>query len=459
MRLRAMPPISAIVTPGIIVAGFVFSLAANLPGHFSYDSVMQLWEGRTGSYNNWHPPVMAWLLGVFDALSPGAGLFVIFNSLLGFGSFAAILWLRPRPSWAAAAIAACAVLTPQLLIYEGAIWKDVLFADAGAAGFACLALAAAVWLKPRLRYGLIAAGFALLVLAALARQNGILMLIAGAGAIGWIAAKQAPQRRAMAAMIYGGGALFGALMVMMVANYALATHVDRDTADRQIVRLQAYDIIGALAAQPNYNLHEIESADPHLAEMLRSDGVRLYNPERSDTLLNSPALQSALLNTRLSLFSAQWRDLVLHHPWLYLRVRADVFRWVFLTPDLRLCVPYYVGIDGPPDEMAELGLKQRWDDRDQALDDYAENFVGTPILSHAFYAALAIAALSFLLWRRRPEDIAIAAMLGGALACTLSYFVISIACDYRYLYALDLSAMLAMFYLSLDRFGFLSPQK
>ena len=34
----------------------------------------------------------------------------------------------------------------------------------------------------------------------------------------------------------------------------------------------------------------ILKCDPHLAEMLRSDGVRLYNPERSDTLLNSPAL-------------------------------------------------------------------------------------------------------------------------------------------------------------------------
>ena len=39
-------------------------------------------------------------------------------------------------------------------------------------------------------------------------------------------------------------------------------------------------------------------------------------------------------------------------------------------------------------------------------------------------------------------------MLGGALTFTASFAVISIACDYRYLYFLDLSAIAAALYLA-----------
>jgi hypothetical protein len=41
-------------------------------------------------------------------------------------------------------------------------------------------------------------------------------------------------------------------------------------------------------------------------------------------------------------------------------------------------------------------------------------------------------------------------MLLASLAFTASFFVISIACDYRYLYALDLAALASLFYLALD---------
>ena len=38
-------------------------LAITAPGYLSYDSVSQLGDARSGFYNSWHPPVMAWLLG------------------------------------------------------------------------------------------------------------------------------------------------------------------------------------------------------------------------------------------------------------------------------------------------------------------------------------------------------------------------------------------------------------
>jgi hypothetical protein len=59
-------------------------------------------------------------------------------------------------------------------------------------------------------------------------------------------------------------------------------------------------------------------------------------------------------------------------------------------------------------------------------------------------------AIVLLLLRRSDTDIAVAAMMASYLVFTLTYFFISLACDYRYLYGLDLSAMLGWFYMALD---------
>jgi hypothetical protein len=450
MRLHTTPW-ARIATAGIILAGFVFCLAVDLPGYLSYDSVVQLLEGRTAQYANWHPAVMSWLLGLADAVVPGAGLFVVFDALLFFASLLGLLLIRPKPSWGACAVAALLVFSPQVLLYQGTVWKDVLFANAGVAGFACLALAAERWQDAKFRFGLISAGFALFALAALVRQNGAVVPLFGAIALGWIAASQTPSRPLARAALYGAGALLAAGLLAASAGLALATRTVGDSGPAvQLQLLQTYDVIGAVVEQPDLDLARIADDDPSLEKIIRTTGVRVWSPVRNDTLGNTKAVQAALDDADPETIAAQWHDLILHHPWLYLRVRADVFRWVFLTPDLELCVPYEVGVDGPPSVMVELGLKERTDARDAALDDYAHLFVGTPVLSHAVYAVLAFIALLILLRRRPAPDIAIAFMLLAALAFAASFFVISIACDYRYLYFLDLAAMVAIFYLALD---------
>ena len=112
--------------------------------------------------DGWHPPVMSWLLGLFDAILPGTALFVVFDALLFFGSLFALAWLNPIRNWAAAGIAALIVANPLVVLYEGIVWKDVLFADATIAGFAALAFAAARWRNACLRFTLIGASVVLL---------------------------------------------------------------------------------------------------------------------------------------------------------------------------------------------------------------------------------------------------------------------------------------------------------
>ena len=152
--------------------------------------------------------------------------------------------------------------------------------------------------------------------------------------------------------------------------------------------------------------------------------------------------------TRPGLIAEQWRALILSHPALYLSLRADAFRWVFLTPDIVACRPLFAGIEGPADALKQLGLAPRRDAKDRAFVAYGVAFMGTPVFSHLFWALAALAALIFLIWRRRPADIVfaclIACLIAGLFAFTASFYFIS-------LYALDLCTMAVLFYLATSR--------
>ncbi len=442
------------VAAAILVVGAGLSLAVNLPGHLSFDSIIQLAEGRTGVYGNWHPPVMSWLLGIGDALVPGAGLFVAFDTVLLCVAMVSLLWLRPKSGWTAVAAASLCVLTPQFLLYQGIVWKDVLFADALAAGFVALSGAAVLWTSTRARFGALGLAALLIVLAVLTRQNGIAVAPVAAVALGWVAAMQASGRRLADGLLYGTGFLVAVALVTVAADAAIYLRVRGDTGPATQFRLlQTYDLAGALAADPALDLAQIDEDDPPLARLMRTDAARLYTPQRNDTLVNSPELQAALQNADDATIPAQWQDFVRADPLLYLRIRWDAFRWVFFTPDGLACRPIYTGVGGPAQQMQMLGIAPRKDARDDALAAYAVFFVGTPVFSHAAYAIVALALLFLFLRRRTPADIVMAGLLLAAFAFTASFFIISIACDYRYLYALDIATLVAGFYASLGGWG------
>jgi hypothetical protein len=98
--------------------------------------------------------------------------------------------------------------------------------------------------------------------------------------------------------------------------------------------------------------------------------------------------------------------------------------------------------------LRAAGLTARETDKDDWDSDYATAFLDTPFFSHITYAVLAVSLL-FLAARdlargESPELAATAGLLVSAFAFSASFFVISLACDYRYLYFLDVAAMAAL---------------
>ena len=430
-----------------MAAGLLLTLTANLPGHMSLDSVVSLTEARSGIRQTWAPAVSSWVLKPFDNLLGGTGLYVTTSAALLFVSLMSLTRLRPRSSWLAVVLGGLAILTPQFLIYQGIVWRDVLFANLTIAGFVMLAHAAKGW-SGRLPWLPLAGAAVCLALAALARQNGAILVVAAAAALAWSLRAKGWSKAAA----WGVGALvaIGAMALVFTTLAKPPVTPPGLRLNSAALILQHYDVVGAKAHHQKLRLKEIAKVDPAADALIESQAAKIYSASRVDTLDGDDAFRHALWHLPDAAMDAQWKRIILHYPAAYLVQRADVFRWTFLTPKLELCLPVQVGVSGPDDMVKELDVQAGIDVQDQGVYDYAKRFFGTPVFSHLTWALAAVAVMVLLLRRRDPADWVFVALLGGTLLFVASFAVISVACDYRYLYLLDLAAMVGVLYTALD---------
>jgi hypothetical protein len=434
---------------GIVLLGYLASLIADYPGHFPPDALWQLAQGRSGRYNSWHPPVMAWLLGLADLVHPGAWLFVALNGALFYGALFAFVALERRPRFFCLPLLLLWTISPIVLVYQGVVLKDVLFADAALAGFAALAWAGRLWANPLSRCVLLGTALLLFTLAALTRQNGSVVAVFAALALAVIATRQTAgaRPRMMRAALWAGSALALVGLGGVLASSALLARADgRPENANHLKVLQVYDLAGATRFDPSLSLAILHARQPALERFLRDQAGPHYRAAGTDNLFSLPQGE-AMMTPQGAVVGDQWYSLVRDHPWLYLEIRARVWLTTLSTPASAACPMIITGVDGgDPAMLARAGLRARDDAKDDWDEDYASRFLGGPLYSHVCYSALLIATLAWLAlrWRRGdrgPEAIVTAALGLSALAFAASFFVVSIDCDYRFLYFLDVAAM------------------
>jgi hypothetical protein len=295
---------------------------------------------------------------------------------------------------------------------------------------------------------LLAGALVLLAAAALLRQNGVVVGVFAAAALGWTQSR-GRWRRGLAWSLGALVAIVGVSHAMNLATEPGGPASGDGMAEGMRV-LQGYDLVGAVTLDPSFPLSAVSRARPDAAATLRRLGPRYYSAERTDFTDGQPQVRAALAAVPDEALAADWGALILHHPGLYLRERTAVFGWVFLTPRIDRCVPVCLGVDGPGPQLQELGLRPRWSAKDSRLLSYDQAFTRTPVHSHLAYALLALGVGLALLRRRDPADVAMVALMACALVFAASFFAISIACDYRYLYFLDLAAMAGLLYVLVD---------
>ncbi len=169
--------------PGVIVAiGWGIGLVYAYPGMMTMDSLDQLSEGRAHFYTDGHPPAMAAMLRIVDAIIAGPfGMLMIQTGAFVIGLY----WILKRamqPRTAAIATS-CIYVFPPVLAPMGVIWKDCIMA-----GFFLLGIGALFSEKrwPRI------AGLACLGIATAVRYNAfaatlpaIVLLFTWPGIAGW----------------------------------------------------------------------------------------------------------------------------------------------------------------------------------------------------------------------------------------------------------------------------------
>ena len=232
---------------------------------------------------------------------------------------------------------------------------------------------------------------------------------------------------------------------------SLPANAPKETSTSTGVHIvQTFDVVGAAALDPSYRLDALAAANPGAAQVIRARAKADWSGRRVDFMDRDLTIQTALNAIPDDRFSAQWMDLVTRHTGLYLRVRWEDFIWVFAPPVIDWCLPSYVGVDAPGEKMDPLGLSRRYVESDRQIANYASWFFGTPVYEHGAYAALALGLAGLFLWRRQPADIPMAALQLAAVAFAASFFIISIACDYRYIYYTDLAALAGLVYAAID---------
>lgn len=431
----------------VMLGGFALVWRLNAPGHMSVDSVLALHEGRFHARETWNPAIFGWLLGQADAIVPGGALAMGVGAAVLFTAWALLANLRPRASWLGVVAALAVFALPQVAIYPGIVWKDIWFAESTVAGFVLVALALRSPV-PAARWGLLALAAVVFGMAGLLRQNGLLLAAAAAVALAWAGSMRAGWRSSIMGAVVWLGAVGAATLALSV--YAQPQGVAApDKAGLKGVRIiQAYDLVGA-ATRVYLPLKALDAYDPALDDLLRAEAPHVYSPQRVDYLDDSP-LGARLYNAPDKAVRDAWIDMIVQHPGVYLKVRWTNFQQVFATPVIDVCLPVHLGISGPEKAMADLRLAPRWTEENTRLFNYTTWFMDTPALTHVTFAVIALVVGLLLLWRREPADLAIAGLQGGALAFAASFFVISIACDYRYLYLLDMAAITGLLYLALD---------
>ncbi|HKR90561.1 MAG TPA: hypothetical protein VJS38_20520 [Phenylobacterium sp.] len=465
----------------LLIAGFALIAAVNLPGHLPLDSATGLWEGRHHERMSWGPRMYSAILGFFDHLVPGWGLYTVASLMITALAWAALPHIRRRVSWAGPCALAAAFALPQVLILQGVVWRDVLFADLTVAAFAALALASRLWAAPArtfggseeppnvhkslksdhslrrtgvhfggewsMRWPLLAAAVAALAVGALVRQNGGVVIVPWALALGWIAGQGRWDRGLGWAAAGLAAPLAFALLLAFLNPIHETPGKPRATG---MVLLAHYDVAAAIVEDPKRPLPQLEADRPLSLVVLRRELPGVWSPMRIDTLDWTPSVRRALWRIKGASWEAQWRAMILQDPLGYLRRRLEVFRWVFLTPKLELCGPLQLGVEGLPQVLGDLGLTRGPTIQDAALYAYARPWFATPFYSHLTYALAAAAVAVFLLLRREAGDIAMAALMVAALGFAATFLIASIACDYRYLYALDLAAITGVLYVAVD---------
>lgn len=425
-----------------MVACFVvFACLVNFPGHLSLDSLVQLSEGRSGNFVSFNPPFASVLIALFDRIHPGTGLLMIFNITM-FG-LALILMVRtlPRTNPLSNLLLLAMLASPITVIYNGIIWKDVMFAN-----FALLAFSLLLVSEQQSSWGKTLLIIVLLAMASLIRQQGIIVALIASLAMPFVLYWR--QQSSWVSRIGLGIGTFLAIITLSKLLFILATlgtsGANSGAYSTPISLLMLYDIAGVIKHKPGLSLPIFEQVGISAAAF-KAMVLANYTPQRIDTMDWFSILPAT--SDFFSLIPQQWRQSIQASPSAYLAHRLEVFSWQLGCFDHTKCAPVYVGIETSGQELLRsLTLSQTSSRYSGQLWGYASQLFDSPVFTGAWYLLAQMACVAILCLQRLKRHKAVIGLGIAAILFTLSYLLVGIACDLRYIYFMIVSSMFCIVY-------------
>lgn len=425
-----------------MVGGFVvFACLVNFPGHLSLDSLVQLSEGRSGNFVSFNPPFASVLIAVFDRIHAGTALLMTFNIIMFGLVLILMLHTLPRTNPLSNLLLLAMLASPITLIYNGIIWKDVMFAN-----FALLAFSLLIASERQPSWGKTLLIMVLLAMASLIRQQGIIIALIASLAMPFILRWR--QQSGWFSRIGLGLGTFLVLVVVSKLLFLLATlgtsGANSGAYSTPISLLMLYDIAGLIKHRPGVSLPIFEQAGIPVAAF-KAMVLANYTPQRIDTMDWFSILPAT--SDFFSLIPQQWRQSILASPGAYLSHRLDVFSWQLGSFDHTKCAPVYVGIETSGQELLRsLQLSQTSSRYSGQLWGYASQLFDSPVFTGAWYLLTQFACVAILCYQGLKQHKTAIGLGIAAILFTLSYLLVGIACDLRYIYFMIVSSMFCAVY-------------
>ena len=307
--------------------------------------------------------------------------------------------------------------SPPAFVFQGIIWRDVLFADTWLLA-AVLAFAAA----PReatLRVPAQAVALVLVAFGVLLRPNALTAAPILAAAVLW--PRRFSWKRAAIAFVPIGIALFG--LVQFV--YYGVLHATRQ---HPLHSIMVFDL-GGISHFTKENQFPVTFSAPETALLING----CYQPTLWDIYWRLEPCEFVMkkLQGEKKIFGTPaltkvWINAVFHHPVAYLEHRAD-FMWNFLGRE---------NLTMWTDDVYDPS-KKVFPDRPafNALVAVHDTLKATPLFRAGTWLIVCIAVFAFA-WRRRdtPSGTFAIGVCGSAAVYVLTFFAVGVASDFRYGY-------------------------
>ncbi len=407
--------------PALVAGLAVLQLLIFWPGVITPDSLAQYGQAVSGHYEDWHPPIMAFLWRQLWMLAPGQAPFLVVDALLYWGG---ILLLadslrrigRPRAALAVVAIAAMPIPLGQI----GGIVKDSLLAAC------CLA---AVGLAAQGSRTARAIAAALLVVAAATRFNGSVR--SGTMVAGLADAASAGPPRA----IRHGGLLLAALALLSMTSWLINQVALAPLKTHPMSSLVGFDLAGIIDHGGKATIPPL-SRDASQAAVTRCYTPAQFNPRYRD---DCDDIEEDLQTAADGRLAGYWLATVSRQPlpWLRHRLAHLNLNWRFLVARVPDDAIYIM-----PAPVNDLGLSYRASPAAAAIYRAASALAASPLGRPATWLAVALVLLILSPWFRLRR--AVTALVLSALLYGGAYAIVSVAPDLRYNLWTMLSAALAL---------------